>query len=425
MYKFHLKTFSNGLRLLMVPSKESLSFQIMVLVNTGSNFESKALNGISHFLEHLCFKGTKKRPTNFEITKELDEVGALYNAFTSEEMTGYWVRTAAKNTDLAIDIVSDIYLHSQFPEAEIQKERGVIIEEINMYQDDPKSHIWDLWQKLLYGDQPAGWSILGTKQNILRFSRKDFIQYHFNQYRSKSTLVIVSGNFSEKAIREKIKQAFKEIPQGEGRKKKQTQDRQSKPQVLIEERKTDQSHLILGVRGINLFDKRRYALDVLNAIFDGGMSGMLFQAVREKLGAAYYVESIISSNTDYGFWAVRAGIDNDRLETILEAILEELKKLKINSFSSQEIKKAKNYLYGKLALQMENVHNVASDFGYQELLKKEIELPQEYLSNIKKVTASDLNRVASDLLITKHLNLSLIGPYNNKNKLLKILKNNF
>ena len=425
MYKFHLKTFPNGLRILMVPSKESLSFQVMVLVNTGTEFESKSINGISHFLEHLCFKGTKKRPSNLEITQALDNVGGSYNAFTSDEITGYWAKVASKDKDLALDIVSDIYLNSQFPEKEIEKEKGVIIEEINMYRDVPQQYVWDLWHKLLYNDQPAGWSTLGLKQNIKKFKRDNFLEYRLKQYRAKSTLIVISGNFQTQEMIKKIKQEFKNILQGNRRNKIRTKEKQNRPQVLLEEKKTDQAHLILGLRGINLFDKRRYALDVLDAVFDGGMSGILFQTVREKLGAAYYVRSIVSSNTDYGFWAVKAGIDNNRLEIILEAILEEWKKLRITLLSSKEITKAKNYLYGRIALSMENVHNVANDFAYQELLKKKIETPQEYLKSIKKVTAYDLRKVAQDLLIPRHLNLTLISPYKNKEKLVKLLKNNF
>jgi predicted Zn-dependent peptidase len=409
----------------MVPSKESLSFQITVLVNTGTEFESKNINGISHFLEHLCFKGTKKRPSNLEITQALDNVGGSYNAFTSDEITGYWAKVASKDKDLALDIVSDIYLNSQFPEKEIEKEKGVIIEEINMYRDVPQQYVWDLWHKLLYSDQPAGWSTLGLKQNIKKFQRDDFLRYHLSQYRSKSTLVVISGDFQIKEIIEKIKEEFKNISRGERKNKIRIKEKQNRPQVFLEGEKTDQAHLLLGLRGINLFDKRKYALDVLDAIFDGGMSGILFQTVREKLGAAYYVRSIVSSNTDYGFWVVKAGINNNRLEIILEAILKEWKKLRITLLTAKEIKKAKNYLNGKISLSMENVHEVANDFAYQELLKKKIETPQEYLQNIKKVTAYDLRKVAQDLLIPRHLNLALISPYKNKEKLVKILKNNF
>ena len=421
MYKFQLKKFSNGLRLLMVPSKEALSFQVSVLVNTGSEFETKNINGISHFLEHLCFKGTKKRPSNFEITKELDSVGGSYNAFTGDEVTGYWTRVAAKDKDLALDIVSDIYLNSQFPELEINKERGVIMEEINMYQDIPQSYIWDLWGKLLYGNQPAGRRTLGSKENIKKFKREDFLKYCSSQYRAKSSLVIISGNFQFQEMMPKVKDAFADIKRGQGKIKVKTKERQTKPQVISEYKKTDQTHLILGVRGFNLFDKRRYGLDVLDAIFDGGMSSILFQTVRDRLGAAYYVHTVNSSGTDHGFWAVKAGLDTNRFEQILKIVLQEWVKFKNEPIPPQVIQKAKNYIYGKVSLSLENVHNVAYDLAGQELLKKQIETPKEYLRKIKLITANDLRRIANDLLQSRNLNLAFIGPNKNTTKLKKLL----
>jgi len=421
VYKFHLKTFPNGLRLLIVPSKESLSFQITVLVNTGADFETKSINGISHFLEHMCFKGTTKRPSNLDIAKELDSIGGSYNAFTGKESMGYHARVAKEYKELAIDIVSDIYLNAQFPESEIQKEKGVIIEEINTYHDNPQLYIWDLWDKLLYGDQPAGWSIAGLKENIQKMQRSDFLEYHRHQYRSRSTLVVVSGNFSQNAVIRLVKNYFRDIAKGSTNSKKRTKESQKTPQVFLEYRPTDQTHLILGVRGINLFDKRRYALEVLNSVFDGGMSARLWQLVREKLGAAYYINSNIEHKTDVGYWVVSGGIDSNRLEVIIKAVINELEKFKTELIGKEEIKKAKDYIAGHLALGLENIHNVASQYGYQLLSKKEIETPQQYLKKLKEVTANDVRKVSRDLLKLQNLNLALIGPHKNKVSLQKLL----
>jgi len=340
MYKFKLTKLNNGLRILTVPSKESLSFQITVLVNTGADFEDKENNGISHFLEHMSFKGTKKRPSNLSIAKELDAVGGYYNAFTSTEYTGYYTCVAHQKKDLALDIISDIYLNSQFPKEEIKKEKGVIIEEINMYRDEPSRYVWEIWKKLLYGDQAVGRSILGTKTNIKNFKREDFLKYYESQYRAKSTLVVVSGNFNEKEIIKKVKDYFYGIKLGKGKTKELVKEKQNKPQVFIKNKETDQTHLILGFRGINLFDKRIYALKVLNSIFDGGMSGILFQTIREKLGVAYYIDSSLSCSTDHGFWTVAAGIDNNRVEEVIKSILEEWKKFKTKPVDIKDIKKA-------------------------------------------------------------------------------------
>lgn len=405
----------------MVPSKESLSFQIMVLVNTGADFETEENNGISHFLEHMCFKGTKKRPSNLAITQELDGVGGSYSAFTGGEYTGYYTKVAQQNKELALDIVSDIYLNSQFPQREIKREKGVIIEEINMKQDEPQSYVREIWGKLLYGNQAVGRSILGTKTNIRNFKREDFLKYYESQYKAKSTLVVVSGNFSQKETINQIKDYFCNIRLGKCKIKEQVREKQNKPEVLLKNKKTDQTHLILGFRGINLFDKRRYALNVMDVVFDGGMSGILFQTIRDKLGVAYYIYSYISYSADYGFWVVKAGVDSNRLEEVVSAILEEWKKFKTKPVDIKDIKKAKSYITGKLALGLENVHNVASSFAFQELLEQKIETPNQYLKKIKQVTARDIQKVAKDLLKPQSLNLALIGPYKNKQKLERLL----
>jgi predicted Zn-dependent peptidase len=421
MHKFKLTKLNNGLRILTVPSKESLSFQVMVLVNTGADFETKANNGISHFLEHMCFKGTKKRPSNLDIVKELDRVGGYYNAATGRERTRYYARAAKQYQDLALDMVSDIYLNSQFPEKEIKKEKGVILGEINMYQDNPQDWVWEIWGKLLYGNQPIGRSVLGTKTNIKKFKREDFLRYRASQYRAKSTLVVISGNFKEKEVLGKVKNYFCDISSGKAYSKKPIKEKQNKPQVFWQNRKINQTHFVLGFRGINYFDKRRYALAVLDAIFDGGMSSILFQTIRQKLGVAYYIYSTISRSTDYGFWAVAAGIDSNRLEEVVSSVLGEWKKFKTKPIDIKDIKRAKSYITGKLALGLENVHNVAMSFAFQELLKQKIETPSEYLKKIKQVTAHDIQKVAEDLLKSQSLNLAIVGPYKNKQRLQKLL----
>jgi len=421
VYKFQLKTFPNGLRLLMVPSKESLSFQVMVLVNTGTDFESKNINGISHFLEHMCFKGTMKRPSNLAITQELDRIGGAYNAFTGREYTGYYARVSKNHKELAIDIVSDIYLNSVFREEEIKKEKGVIIEEINMYHDEPRSYIEELWDKLLYGNQPAGWPIAGTKENIQRITRKDFLNYHKSQYRSSSTLIVISGNFNNKEVISLVKQYFLNISRDKAKIKKKAQEKQRMPKVLLEQRKTDQTHIILGVRGINLFDKRRYVLNVLDAVLGGGMSSHLFQLVRGKLGAAYYVDSLIESKTDTGYWAINAGLDSLRVETVIKAIIKEWQSFKTVLVGPREIKKAKDFLAGQIALRFEDVHAVASNYSVQLLLTNRIETLQQYLARIRQVTPKDLRKVALDLLTPQFLNLALIGFHQNKTRIQKLL----
>jgi predicted Zn-dependent peptidase len=334
MFEYKVKTLNNGLKILMVPSKESLSFQFTIVVNTGSDFENKQNNGISHFLEHLCFKGTEKRKNNYEISKELDSIGAYYNAFTTNELTGYFTRVAANYFEKAIDVVSDIYLNSRFPEEEIEKERGVILEEIKMYHDDPKTHVRELWAKLLFGDQPAGWPISGFIQNVKKIKRENLITYRERQYRSKSTLIILSGNFKEKQVIDLIKKYFKTIKKGKAYNKQPFKQIKT-PQVLLEYRPLKQTNFVLGTYGINVFDKRQYALSVFNAIFDGGMSGKLYQLVREKLGAAYYINSTFINYSDHGEYEILGGIDSNKIFVIKE-ILKEIIKFTETEVSQKE-----------------------------------------------------------------------------------------
>ncbi|MGE4554608.1 MAG: M16 family metallopeptidase [Candidatus Paceibacterota bacterium] len=425
MKKYFLKKFPNKLRILFLPSRDFLSFQVMVLLRSGADFEKKEENGLSHFLEHMCFKATKNRPSNILITQELDYLGAIYNAFTSREITGYYVRCAYKNYLKALEIVSDIYLNPLFKEEDIEKEKGVIIEEINMYHDDPKTYAWELWEKLLYQEQPAGRSISGTKENVLKFTRKDLIRYHQKHYISPSTLVVVSGNFGfSKDFLKEVVRFFEDISVKKPLKKVKTKENQKKPEVLLEYRQTDQAHLILGVRTFNLFDKRSYPLAVADAVLDGGMSALLFQIVREKLGAAYYVSSELRSYLDRGYWAINMGVDLDKVEEVLKTVLKEWFSLK-KKIDSSMIKKAKNYLEGQTALKTENIHQLASLYGYQEILKNEIETPEEFLRKIDKVRLEEIKKTLQQCLVGKNLNLALIGPFKEKEKFVKILEENY
>ncbi|HPC31133.1 MAG TPA: pitrilysin family protein [Candidatus Paceibacterota bacterium] len=422
MVNYQVHKFSNGLRLLMVPSKEVHSFKCSVMVKTGSDYENKRNNGISHFLEHMCFKGTKKRPSNLVISQELDEVGGSYNAFTSREVTGYWTKVSDYHFKKAIDITSDIFLNSVFRESDVEKEKRVIQEEINMYLDDPKEKVWDNFFELLYKNQPAGWPIAGSKENVSKFRAGDLFSYRSSQYRAKSVVLVVSGNFKAKEIISLVKDYFRKIPGGKAKEKIKTKEKQIKPQLSLEYKKTDQTHLRLGVRGINLFDPRRYALHVLDTILGGGMSFRLWQLVREKLGAAYYVSSFVESATDRGIWGITAGIDNDRINLIISKILKEWKELKQDLITPKEIKKAKENIRGKILLATEDIHQVANYYAFDLLYKNKIETFEHYLTNILKVKPLDLNKLANDLLKPSNLNLAVIGPFKNKSRFLQILK---
>ena len=421
MYK--KTTLKNGLRIITVPQKNAQTVTVLVLVGTGSKYEIKEISGISHFLEHLYFKGTKKRPSTIAVAETLDKVGGIYNAFTSEEYTGYFVKVSASQTDLALDWVSDIYLNSLLPEKEIEKEKGVIIEEINMYLDHPMSYIHSLWNKLLYGDQPAGWDIAGSKESVMGINRQDLVNYMSSQYTASNTICCVAGNFDEKEILLKIKKYFSKINIGKSKKSSPVTEKQQQPNTLLHFKKTDQTHLSLGVRGLSIFHPQKYTLQILGVILGGGMmSSRLFIEIREKLGIAYYVRTDIDLNPDTGYLATSAGIDNKNIEKAIEVILREYKKICQKKVPWQELKKAKNYIKGKTAIFLEPSDARASFYALQELLEGKILTPTQIFKKIDKVSENDILEVANNIFQPEKLNLALIGPFKDKTKFQQLLK---
>lgn len=420
MYK--KTTLPNGLRILTIPMANTQTVTVLVLVATGSKYETKEINGISHFLEHMAFKGTKKRPTPLAIAEPLDRIGGQYNAFTGQEYTGYYVKANGRHLDLLLDIISDITVNPKFEQEEINKERGVIIEEINMYEDTPERKIGDIWTELLYGDQPAGWDTAGKKEIIAKIMQNDFIKYHNNHYVAPKTVVIVSGMIEHDNIVNKINKLFKSISNAKGKDKILTKESQENPEVKIFYKKTDQTHIALGVRSYNIFDKRRYAANVLAVILGGGMSSRLFQLLRGKMGAAYYVKTSSDESTDTGNFATWAGIDNRRSEEIIKAILEEYQKIKNIKVSASELAKAKEHLEGGLILSIETSDELASFYGFQEILKNEIMKPEEVIKKIQTVNANDVLEAAKDIFQPEKLNLAIIGPFKDRKPFANLLK---
>ncbi len=412
----------NGLRIITIPQDETHSVSVLVLVATGSKYEKKEISGISHFLEHMFFKGTKKRPDKIKIAEPLDKIGGIYNAFTGEEYTGYFAKVDAVHFDLALDWVSDIFLNSLLPEKEIEKERGVIIEEINMYYDNPMKYIGILWAKLLYGDQPAGWPITGTKESLKKISRKELILYMRNQYVSSNTIVAIAGKIRPKKVIEKVKRYFSKIKTTRPLKKPKVLEIQNNPQVLLEERKTDQTHFCLGVRSYNLFHPQRYTQELLAVILGGMFSSRLFIEVREKLGMAYYISTSVESDSDSGYLVTQAGVDNKKAEKAISVVLKEYQRISQKKVSKSELKKAKDYFKGRLALSLETSDARAFFYGLQELLEKKMLTPQEIYQKIDKVSQADILKVARDIFRPEKLNLALIGPFENKTKFQQLLK---
>ncbi|MFZ2150078.1 MAG: pitrilysin family protein [Minisyncoccia bacterium] len=420
--KFSKKTLKNGLRVITVPMKDNPTATVLVLVEAGSKYEDKKVNGISHFLEHMCFKGTEKRPKGIDISKELDALGSQYNAFTGQEYTGYYAKSDARHFGKIFDIVSDIYLNSTFPEAEMQKEKGVIIEEINMYEDMPNKHVQDLMMKLLYGDTPAGWNIAGEKSNILSMKRDDFVKYKKAQYLPEATVLIVAGRVTEKEVMKEANRIFGAIPRGNKKGKIKVREKQSKPEVLVKFKKTDQTHFVLGVRTFDLFNKKNTVLSVLSGVLGGGMSSRLFQKLREEMGVGYYVRAYNDVYTDHGFFQISAGVDNKRIHEVIEAVLEECRKLKKEKVIPEELNKVKECLIGNMKLSLESSDDIANFYGSQELLKREIKNAEDKTKEVRKVTAEQIQEMANKIFKDNSLNLALIGPFKEKAPFSKNLK---
>jgi len=419
---FHKTALPNGLRIITVPMKNTQTVTVLVLVGTGSKYEKKELSGISHFLEHMYFKGTKKRPSTLAIAETLDRVGGIYNAFTGEEYTGYFAKVDVNHFETALDWVSDIFLNSLLPEKEIQKEKGVIVEEINMYQDNPMSYVQVLWPKLLYGDQPAGWPIAGAKESVNNIERKDLAYYMSNQYVAQNTVICVAGNIKGKLTIEKIKKYFSEIKTTKSLLKPSVIEKQTKPNLLIHHRETDQTHLCLGVRGYNIFHSQKYVLELLGIILGGMMSSRLFEEIRTKLGIAYYIQTAVSADTDAGYLVTQAGVDNNNIEKAITTILKEYQKISQIKVSLKELKKAKDCVKGKTILELEPSDAQTLFYGLQEILEKTILTPEEIFEKIDKITTDDIIKVARDIFKPQKLNLALIGPFKDKEKFQQLLK---
>jgi len=419
---FRKTTLKNGLRILTVPQKNTQAVTVLVLVGTGSKYEKKEISGISHFLEHMFFKGTKKRPSSLAIAELLDRVGGIYNAFTSQEATGYFAKVEASNFELAMDWVSDIFLNSILPEKEIGKEKKVITEEINMIYDHPMSYIGVLWLKLLYGDQPAGWSIAGTKESVAKINSRKLLKYREKQYCSENTIVAIAGNFKDKSAVNLVKKYFSKIKTEKPIEKPKVIEKQKNPQCLLEEKKTDQTHLHLGARGFNLFHPRRYVQEVLGAILGGMMSSRLFTEIRERLGLAYYVSTETEEGPDTGFLVTQAGVDNQKVEKAILAILKEYKEMARKEVSLSELKKAKDNIKGRMALLLEPSDAQAFFYAGQELLERKILVPKEIFNKINQVSRTDILTTAREIFRPEKLNLALIGPFKDKEKFQKLLK---
>ncbi len=423
--QFDLFAYPNGLRLITVPMENTKSVMVLILVATGSRYETPKNNGISHFLEHLMFKGTAKRPGTLDISYELDSIGADYNAFTSKEYTGYYVKCASDKINTALDVISDIFQNSKFDAQEMDKERGTIKEEINMYFDTPARHVTELFDELIYGDHPLGWNVAGKKEIIDAMRRDDIVEYFNAHYFAKSTLVCIAGNITPELAEEKVASYFNNIREAEVIKPVPALEGQNEPRLKIFNKKTDQTHINLGFLAYSRFHPKLEALEAMSFILGSGMSSRLFVEVRQKLGLAYRIGSGTISYNETGDLSTFAGLNNDNLLDALKIILREHKKLVQEPVSEKELKRTKDYAKGRLAIGLETSDAYASFYGEQELLENRMLTPEERLEKVMAVTREDIQEVAKDILKPEKLNLAIVGPFKEDNHEIKDILNSW
>lgn len=421
--KYNIHTLENGLRIVFSPMPETDTASVFVMTGTGSRYENEKENGLAHFLEHMFFKGTKKRRNAKAISEELDAIGSQYNAFTSKDRTAYYAKVASKYFDVALDVIGDIFLNSTLPAKEIEKERGAVIQEIDMYEDMPMQSIDNIFDALLYGpEHPLGRTILGPKENIRSFTRQEFIAYHKRNYVPSNTVVALAGNFSEREALKKIKKMFGSVKRAKAPEYLAFASSQNSARVAIKEKKTDQTQFMLGMPAYPFLHKDEYALIVLSAVLSGGMSSRLFTEVREKRGLAYSISAWAERYPDTGHFVVQAGVEHAKLEEALRVVLKELKKLKQRKVPAAEFKKVKSQFEGGLALSLETSNQVAGGAASSLISVGRVRTLEETLKAIEKVTPEDVQRVAKDIFTSERLNLAVIGPHSNDKQLLSTLK---
>jgi predicted Zn-dependent peptidase len=408
---FQLERLDNGLRILSAPMDSAQSVTCAIMLAAGSRYETEDTNGIAHFSEHMFFKGTERRPTARDISMEIDAIGGEFNAFTGKEYTGYYVRCAAESRDVALDVLVDMLRNSKFDPDEIEREKGVIIEEMNMYFDTPRDFIGGVYEELLYGDQPLGWDIIGRKETIRGATHDTFRSYVDHWYKPSRMVVGVGGNVGD-GLQERVAELLGDVTAGETGEPATVQlSANGGPRVKVHTKASDQAHICLGVHSYPLEHPDRYVLQVLATVLGGGMSSRLFTEVRERRGLAYYVYGLNHSYTDAGSLYAQAGVDINRIDDAVSTVAGELRKIADDAVPQDELDKAKSFAKGRFVLQLESPQGLIMFGLRREVLESRTPDPTEILAEIEKVTVEDVQRVAGDVIERNGLNLAVIGPF--------------
>lgn len=430
MITHSLTQLSNGLEILSIPMPATPSVTVLLLGNTGSRYETPAQYGIAHFFEHMVFKGTEKYPDPQTLAVTIDAIGAQSNAFTSKEYTGYYIKAASRHLDIALDVLTDMLIRPLIKQEDIDRERGVIIEEINMYEDTPMQNIGNIFDQLMYRGSGLEHDVIGSKATVSAVNREDFIDFLRHFYHPSNLTLVIAGDERvidsvrlngqiEKMLTEKLTKATMgngELLLPRERLSAKTllapdESQIGSDRLLVQTKTTEQVHLMLGWPGIKRGDERRYALSLLVTVLGGNMSSRLFTEVREKRGLCYYVHADADYFHDTGSVAAGAGVDPKRAQEAIKVIKEEC--LAVGEgrrpIESLEIERAKEYNIGSLQLSLEDSRSVAQFYGMRQLLRREIETPEEVIERLRKVTVEEVNSVAKELLVADQMRLAVIG----------------
>ena len=412
VYERH--TLSNGLRVLTAPLGHAQSVACYVMFAAGSRYENASNRGIAHFAEHMFFKGTERRPAARDIAMEVDSIGGEFNAFTSKEYTGYYIRCAGERRDQAFDVLVDMLRNSKFDSKELEREKGVIIEEMNMYVDTPRDYIGSVYEELLFGSNPLGWETLGTKETIENASRQTFLDYLGEWYHPSRMVVGCAGAVGDDLL-PMLEGLVGDIPEAAtGAPEGATVEDTTEPRVRVHRKDSDQANVALGVPSYPVGHPDRYALSLLGTVLGTGMSSRLFLEVRERRGLAYYVFAYNNSFTDTGTLYAQAGVDLKRTEEAVKVIADEFKKLADEQVPAAELEKARALAKGRFVLQTESPNGLLVWGLRREVLEGQAAEPTEMLAGLDAVTADDVQRVAQDVIGGSGLRCAVIGPFDDE-----------
>ena len=422
-HDLHQKTtLPNGLRIITAPMPHTRSVAVSIYVGAGSRYETPEQAGVSHFVEHLCFKGTEHRPTAQEISQVIDSVGGVINAATDREVTVFYCKVVRPHFDLAVDVLTDLVRRPLFAPEELEKERRVVIEELAMVADSPSQQVDLLLDETLWPDQPLGRDVAGSEASVSALTREVTFDYLQRQYVPNNTVVSVAGAISHEEAVDRVALALGDWPKGEPGTWFPAIDGQNEPRAAVKYKATEQAHLSLAVRGLPLHHPDRYALSLLSVILGEGMSSRLVMELRERRGLCYDVHSYVSYFQDTGAFAVYAGMDPANARDALGAVIDELARVQSEGVTEEELARAKELVNGRLLLRMEDTRAVSDWFGGQELLLGRIRTADEVAEVIGTLTLGDLHGVAQRLLVTDQLNLAAVGPFRSQRRFLPLLR---